>query len=342
MSRQARRHLVRMGRKSNDVATLERFQIVAFLGSGLRVTEVATQLNVAVAHVSRTQSRFLQGGIEALYDQRRFNGSPKVTGEFRIALAALLARSPPDFGWMRPTWTRELLSLEMSCQGFARVAPCTLGRALRALGARLGRPKPIVLCPWPRPRRQRALREIRRLEASASAEEPVLYADEVDIHTNPKIGRDWMLRGHQRRIVTPGRNEKFYLAGALDVRSGRLHAVGELTKSSRLFIALLDELVRRYPRARRVHVILDNYVIHKSGAVASALERLNGRITLHFLPPYCPDHNRIERAWLELHANVTRNHRCKTLRELLANARGFILAYRWRAERSPLLLQQAA
>ncbi len=66
--------------------------------------------------------------------------------------------------------------------------------------------------------------EIHALEAGASAEEPVLYSDEVDIHLNPKIRCDWMLRGEQRCIVTPGKNEKFYLAGALDVRTGVLHS----------------------------------------------------------------------------------------------------------------------
>jgi hypothetical protein len=35
-----------------------------------------------------------------------------------------------------------------------------------------------------------------------------------------------MLRGEQRRIVTPGKNEKFYLAGALEVRTGVLHTTG--------------------------------------------------------------------------------------------------------------------
>jgi transposase len=30
---------------------------------------------------------------------------------------------------------------------------------------------------------------------------------------------------------------------------------------------------------------------------------------LHFLPPYCPDDNRIERLWKDLHDNVTRNHK---------------------------------
>ena len=342
ISRGERRRLVRLGRRSGDPATSERFQIVALLGAGHSGREVARLLDVASAHVSRTLGRFVRGGVNALYDQRRFNGSPKVTGEFLGELADLLAHSPPDFKWMRPTWTRELLCIEMGCRGFARIAPCTMGRALHALGARLGRPKPIVLCPWPRKRRELVLQRIRDLEARASEDEPVLYADEVDIHKNPKIGRDWMLRGHQRRILTPGKNEKFYIAGALDVLSGRVHTVGEFAKTSHLFIQLLDELAGRYSRARRVHVVLDNYVIHKSLAVERALLRLGGKVVLHFLPPYCPDHNRIERVWLDLHAHVTRNHRCTTLHALLANARAFINAYRWRAERPALLLQAAA
>src|SRR5690606_37083107 len=94
-----------------------------------------------------------------------------------------------------------------------------------------GMPKPVVLCPWPRDARLRVLDAIRRLEARASAEEPVLYSDEVDIHLNPKLGRDWMLRGHQRRVVTPGKNRKFYVAGALDVRTGRLHTTGGDSKN---------------------------------------------------------------------------------------------------------------
>ena len=31
----------------------------------------------------------------------------------------------------------------------------------------------------------------------------------------------------------------------------------------------------------------------------------------------CPNHNRIERLWQDLHANVTRNHRHRTIRTLL-------------------------
>jgi hypothetical protein len=81
-----------------------------------------------------------------------------------------------------------------------------MGRVLARLGARLGTPKPVVLCPWKKDAREAKLAELRALEERASKAEPVLFADEADIHLNPKIGRDWMLPGQQRRVVTPGKN----------------------------------------------------------------------------------------------------------------------------------------
>ena len=38
---------------------------------------------------------------------------------------------------------------------------------------------------------------------------------------------------------------------------------------------------------------------------------------MHFLPPYSPQFNPIERVWLDLHANVTRNHRCTTIEAVI-------------------------
>jgi len=51
------------------------------------------------------------------------------------------------------------------------------------------------------------------------------------------------------------------------------------------------------------------------GQTQAVLARLNGKVVLHLLPPYCPDHNRIERVWRDLHPNVTRNHQCRSMKE---------------------------
>lgn len=330
MGRVERRLLIRLGRESGDAYTALRFQAVARLATGRSSPQVAAELDLATSTVIKAADRFLADGVDGLYDRRRHNGAGKTDDRFDRALVRLLGRTPEDVGWERPTWTRELLCLQMTLEGFPSVAVCTMGRALSRIGARLGMPKPIVLCPWPRERRLRVLAGIRRLEARACAAEPVLYSDEVDIHLNPRIGRDWMLRGQQRRIVTPGKNEKFYLAGALDVRTGRLHTTGAAHKNVALFCQLLWLLAGRYRRAHRIHLIVDNYAIHSARKTRHVLDALGGRIVLHFLPPYCPDANRIERVWQDLHANVTRNHRCKTLVRLLEKARHFLEAYRWR------------
>lgn len=342
MSRIERRQLIRLGRRSSDPYTALRFQAVARLASGRSTPQVATELDLATSTVVRAADRFLTDGVAGLYDLRRGNGARKADERFDRVLTRLLGCTPEDFGWERPTWTRELLCLQMKLEGFPTVAVCTMGRALSRIGARLGTPKPVVLCPWPRDRKQRVLAAIRRLEARASAREPVLYSDEVDVHLNPKIGRDWMLRGQQRRILTPGKNQKFYLAGALDVRSGRLHTTGAASKNAALFCQLLWLLASRYRRAKRVHLVVDNYGIHSARLTRETLAALGGRIVLHFLPPYCPDFNRIERVWQDFHANVTRNHRCKNMNQLLDNARRYLDSYVWkRAIEKPVVSRAA-
>ena len=95
-------------------------------------------------------------------------------------------------------------------------------------------------------------------------------------------------------------------------------------KTSDLFIALLVKLWKTYPEAKAIHVILDNYRIHTSKITQWALNCAEGRIVLHFLPPYCPNDNKIERVWQDLHANVTRNHRCPDMATLMGEVRYYL------------------
>jgi hypothetical protein len=228
----------------------------------------------------------------------------------------------------------------MKRRGFPEVAVCTMGRALHDIGARLGTPRPVVLCPWPKLRRERALAAVRRLERRASDEQPVYYCDEVDIHLNPRIGRDWMLRG-QQLVVTPGKNRKHYLAGALNAVSGEIVWVDADRKGSALFAKLLWRLATLHASARCVHLILDNYIIHSSRLTKRVLETLGDRIRLHFLPPYCPNANRIERKWQDLHANVTRNHRSRTMSELLSHVFRYLRNRNRRVRRAAQALRES-
>ena len=81
-----------------------------------------------------------------------------------------------------------------------------------------------------------------------------------------------MVRGQQKKVATPGKNQKRYLAGAQDVRTGELIYVAGDHKTAMLFVFLLWELVQRYPQARKIHVILDNFSIHTTPMIKSSLE----------------------------------------------------------------------
>jgi len=66
-----------------------------------------------------------------------------------------------------------------------------------------------------------------------------------------------------------------------------------------------------------IHVIVDNARIHPSQYTRRTIEGMPVTAVVHFLPAYCPEENPIERVWLDLHANVTRNHQCPTIEALV-------------------------
>lgn len=156
-----------------------------------------------------------------------------------------------------------------------------------------------------------------------SAAHPVFYEDEVDIHLNPKIGADWQLRGQQKRVVTPGQNEKYYFAGALHSDTGKVSYVGGNSKSSALFIDLLKHLKAAYRRAKTITLIMDNYIIHKSHETQRWL-KANPKFRVIYQPVYSPWVNLVERLWQTLHYTITRNHQCRSMWQLLNKVRRFM------------------
>jgi transposase len=302
-----------------------RYLIVIHRLEGRSPTWIACSLKVSRSMVYRTEQRFWKDGEAGLFDRRDGNGQRKLTEDYLTQLREVVAGDPLQDGWKRPTWTREMLIKTLRRRTGVKVGLSTMSRALRLIGARRGRPKPTVDCPWPEAEKQQCLQQIEELVADLPAGEVAVWEDEIDIHLNPKIGQDWMLRGQQKQVLTPGKNEKRYLAGAQDARTKDLIVIEGRRKDTALFVLLLWELTQRYPQAKKIHVVLDNYAIHTTKLVRESLATpLGRRLRLHFLPPYCPDHNRIERTWEDLHANVTRNHKCSTMPQLMRNVRSYI------------------
>lgn len=334
LDRRVKFQVRRMRRRTHDKALAMRCQIMLLADKRRTRRLIAEAVGCSVSWVNRVIGRFRQFGPASLHDARADNGVVKIDEPYLWMLYDLVDQSPQDHGYLRPTWTQELLAKVMRRHSGVKVHRSTMSRALWLIQARLGRPRPVVGCPWSKAHKTRRLNEIRRLLEGLPPEELGFYVDEVDIHLNPKIGADWMNCGTQKQVMTPGNNVKRYLAGALDVRSGVLTWVRADRKDSLLFIALAQKLAEENPQAQRIHLVVDNFKIHDSAATRAAVTALDGRVRLHFLPPYSPDGNKIERVWLDLHANVTRNHRCRDMPELMSNVYNYLRNRNLRAQRA--------
>ena len=231
-------------------------------------------------------------------------------------------KTPQDFGYYRSRWTASLLADLLQQQQGIRVSTETMRRVLHRLGFVWRRPRPIV---GPvDPEYDRKLRKIRRLLSTLPTDEVAVFQDEVDVNLNPRIGSQWMLRGDQAEVSTPGNNVKRYLSGSLVWGTGTLLlSPPGRRRNADLFIEHLDDLRSRLRGYRKIHVICDNAAFHDCRKVDQYLDQWGHRVEIHFLPKYAPETNPIERVWWHMHETITRNHRCQSMDELLGQV------YQW-------------
>jgi len=309
--------------KSRDPQEVRRALAILRLSEGKGPAEVSRLLSAARSSVYRWRSWFKDYGTDGLKSLPR-GRSQRTVSEPVIDLLRELVRKPPHvFKYLRTRWSSELLAREVHRQLGVTMHPSTVRRLLPRIGIRWRRARPGLF--KRDPRKAERLAAIYSALKSRHRHEAVFFADEVDIDLNPKIGFGWMGKGRQEAVPTPGTNEKCYLAGALHAQTGRVVWVEGPKKRSELFIALLRELKRRYRGCRRIILIVDNYIIHKSHETRAFLEA-NPKFELLFQPTYHPWVNRIERLWKALHDTVTRNHHWKTMEELMKAVRSFMTA----------------
>jgi transposase len=306
---------------SRDRDEVRRATAILNLMEGASVGETSERLAAARSSIYRWLARYAEGGIEALRSARRGREQTTVTDELIKAVKALLEDTPRKHGYLRSTWSSELLSRALQRLHGLEAHASTLRRLLAKLGFGWRRARPTLHIRDPKKAERMAAIDAALADRTPRTE--VFYVDEVDIDLNPRIGFMWQRRGRQQAIPTPGQNRKHYLAGALHAHTGRVLWQGHERKNSTLFIDLLRLLKATYRRARRIVLIVDNYIIHKSRQTRRWLTA-NPKFELLFQPAYHPWVNRIERLWKQLHETVTRNHRHTSMNALLSDVERFL------------------
>jgi transposase len=235
-----------------------------------------------------------------------------LTPSLQRSLLAILKTVPWACGWCRTRWSCATLALEVPARRGVIVSAETVRRWLHELGWVWKRAKRAAKDDDPQ--RGEKVARIRCVFEDLPAKAALFLADELDINLLPKVGSQWMPKGEQGEVPTPGTNENRYLAGAVDLRTGPIVPRVWWRKTHGLSLDLLATLDRTYPASRftPLYGVVDNYKIHKAQAVEHWLAA-HPRFELLFLPPYCPKASPSERAFGDVHDKCTRNHRRKRL-----------------------------
>jgi len=255
---------------------------------------------------------------------------PKVTGPCEAELKKLVEQQPREAGYSFSTWTCADLLRELIRKGFEVVSGETIRAHLHALGYRVRRP--VLSIASPDPEYQQKVKKLKRYQKQAKNGEILLYyQDEIDLNLLPGILRCWTLQGVQRKVPTPGVNQKRYGFGAVNYVSGRtVHRIEE-RKNSTGFCAFIEQFMQTVIHAPDYHgqkivLVVDNFIIHHSRKTHEFLEKYADQLLLFMLPTYSPWLNLIERLWKHLRRKVTHNHLFASIAELVKAVCSFLEA----------------
>jgi transposase len=316
-----RDELLTLYRKDPDPELRFRAHIILLLGQGRTWDTIEAILFCSSRTVDRWLKRFQAEGAAGLAGRKRGRPFRLGAGWVAVLVSWVTTRAPSDFGFLRSRWSCAVLTLLLRERHGAAIGREAVRRMLHRGHLVYRRPRPV---PPPNEEQRRVrLAGLRGLLEGLPADETAVWQDEVEVNTNPEIGRMWMRRGQQATLPTPGTNRKRHVAGSIHWRTGRVFATAGPKRDEELFLAHLDELRHRLRRYRKIHVICDRAKFHRSEAVMIYLWEHRERIELELLPAYSPDANPMERVWWLLREHVTRNHRCRDRDELM----GMVMAY---------------
>ena len=130
---------------------------------------------------------------------------------------------------------------------------------------------------------------------SVPEDEPIEFGDGVHPTMATKVSYGWIRKGKDKLIETTGSRTRMNIMGSINLESMNV----SITKHDKLNSDSMEEhfaLMRsKYATATNIHLILDRGPYNTSKKTKEYAEKYG--VVLHYLPPYSPNLNPIERLW---------------------------------------------
>jgi transposase len=135
--------------------------------------------------------------------------------------------------------------------------------------------------------------------------EPIVFSDGVHPTMATKISYGWIKKGVNKLIATTASRTRMNLLGALNLETMQVVIKEYETLNQDSMADYLGQIRQAYPKAPQIHMIVDRGPYNISQKTKKTAKKYG--IVLHFLPPYSPNLNPIERLWKIMNEMVRDN-----------------------------------
>jgi len=276
-----------------------RANALVLLDSGWSCEQVAQALFLDDDTVRKWRDAFVEEGLEGLTRFEAGGSACQLSGEQQEKLKAWITATLPHSTRQVGAWIEKKFGLLYE----SRSGLITL---LHRLGFEYHKPN-VIPRKLDEEKQKAFIENYEKLMNSLGDDEAVLFVDAVHpTHAARPVGC-WAPKQEKLAIEQTSGRQRINIHGAIDLETGQTRMIEVETVDAASTIKLLQSIEAIYPMLALIHVFLDNARYHHAKLVQEWLAQPGRRIKLHFIPPYCPHLNPIERLWGVMHKHVTHN-----------------------------------
>lgn len=280
-------------RKRIEARVQMRSHIVLLAASGMQDKEIAIKLGIDRRVAARWRTRFLATGVDGLMQDAKRPGRPRTarkTATVEQVVRITLEETPKG----ATHWSTRTLAAHLS------ISAATVARIWRAHGLKPHLVKSFKLSNDPR--FVEKLEDIVGLYLDPPEHALVLCCDEkTQIQALDRTQPGLPLKRGKGKTMTHDykRNGVTTLFAALNMLTGKVLSMTDQLHRHQEWLKFLKTIDRNTPKAKELHLIVDNYATHKHPEVLAWLAK-HPRFHMHFTPTSASWLNMVERFFRDI------------------------------------------
>ena len=167
-------------------------------------------------------------------------------------------------------------------------------------------------------RQAQFIEEYYRLKGSLGPNDELYFLDAVHPEYQSQGACGWIKKGECKTLQTTGKQKRLHFVGALAIKE--MEVVMREYETIDAMVQFFKHLEEKQA-VGKIHVVLDNASVHRNNTLSEFLK--GSRIELHYLPPYSPNLNPIERLWKVFREITLYNQFFETCWDFFAAVRRF-------------------